>query len=203
MPFLALLRHGPTDWTDEHRLQGRSDRPLSTEGRRAVGAWRLDSGVAGFDWLTSPLLRARETARLLGHGEAAVDPRLIEMSFGDWEGRRLQDLRAELGPSMAGLEALGLDFRAPGGETPREVQARLRPLLAEIGAGGRNRLAVTHKGVIRAVYSLATGWPLLGQPPERLAPFALHIFALDGSGGPSIHRLNLVVVADSMTEAGS
>ena len=46
---------------------------------------------------------------------------------------------------MAENEGRGLDFRAPGGESPREVQARIRPLLAEIGRDGRDRLAVTHK----------------------------------------------------------
>ena len=86
MALLALLRHGPTSWTAARRLQGRTDLPLSPEGRQAVARWRLAPEVAGFAWLTSPLQRARETAALLGHGEAPVEARLIEMSFGEWEG---------------------------------------------------------------------------------------------------------------------
>ena len=120
-----------------------------------------------------------------------MEARLIEMSFGEWEGRRLRDLRAELGAAMAEIEGRGLDFRAPGGESPREVQARIRPLLAELGRDGRDRLAVTHKAVIRAIYALATGWPMLGEPPERLADFALHIYALAEDGTPSLRQLNL------------
>jgi probable phosphoglycerate mutase len=156
-----------------------------------VARWRVAEEVADFTWLTSPLQRARETAALLSHGEAPVDDRLIEMSFGEWEGQRLGDLRAELGPAMAEIEGRGLDFRAPGGETPRDVQARLRPLLVEIGRGGGHHLAVTHKAVIRALYSLATGWPMLGKPPLRLADFALHIYAVAPDGTPSPMRLNL------------
>jgi broad specificity phosphatase PhoE len=189
--LLALLRHGPTAWTADRRLQGRSDLPLSPEGRRAVAGWRLPPEVAGFAWLTSPLARARETAALLGHGEAPADPRLAEMSFGDWEGQRLKDLRARLGPAMNEIEARGLDFRAPGGETPRQVQARMAPLLAEIGRGGRDCLAVTHKGVIRAVHARATGWPMLGAPPVPLADFALQIYEIAADGCPVLHRHNL------------
>jgi broad specificity phosphatase PhoE len=195
MAFLALLRHGPTSWTEEHRLQGRTDQPLSPAGRKAVRGWRLAGETADFTWITSPLRRARETAVLLGHGEAAVDARLIEMSFGAWEGRRLAELRSALGTEMAELEDRGLDFRPPGGETPREVQARLSPLLAEIGGRGADCLAVTHKSVIRAVLSLATGWSMAAEPPTRLAPFALHIFALGADGAPRPHRLNLPLEA--------
>jgi probable phosphoglycerate mutase len=191
MARLALLRHGPTAWTAEHRLQGRSDLPLSPEGRRAVASWRLPPEVAGFAWLTSPLLRARETATLLGHGDAPADPRLTEMSFGEWEGQRLRDLRARLGPAMDEIEGRGVDFRAPGGETPREVQARLAPLLAEIGREEKDCLAVTHKGVIRALYALATGWPMLGEPPEPLMDFALHVHEVALDGTPVLLHHNL------------
>jgi probable phosphoglycerate mutase len=191
MARLALLRHGPTAWTAEHRLQGQFDLPLSSEGRRVVTRWRLPAEVAGFGWVTSPLARARETAALLGHGDAPADPRLTEMSFGEWEGQRLRDLRRQFGPAMAELEGRGLDFRAPGGETPREVQARLAPLLAEIGRDGKDRLAVTHKGVIRALYALATGWPMLGEPPEPLMDFALHIHEVARDGTPMLLRHNL------------
>jgi broad specificity phosphatase PhoE len=193
MARLALLRHGPTAWTVERRLQGRSDLPLSPAGRAAVAAWQLPPEVNGLAWVTSPLIRARETAALLGHGGAPVDPRLSEMSFGEWEGRRLEEIAAELGPAMAAMEERGLDFRAPGGESPRDVQQRLAPFLAETGQGGIDRLAVVHKAVIRALYALATGWPMLGRPPQRLKEFGLHLFAVAGDGRLCLSRLNLPV----------
>jgi len=195
MPLLALLRHGPTKWTIEHRLQGRADLPLSAEGRADVRGWHLPGEVTQFQWLTSPLGRARETARLLGHPQARIDERLIEMSFGEWEGRRTADLRVELGPRLAEIEMLGLDLRPPGGESPRDVQMRLRPLLEELGRSGADVLAVTHKSVIRAIHSLATGWLMEDEPRPPLTPFALHIYQLGPDGTVSPHRLNLSLKA--------
>lgn len=191
MAYLALLRHGPTGWTAERRLQGRADLPLSPAGRADVASWRLPAEVDGFAWVTSPLKRARETAALLGRADAQIDPRLTEMSFGEWEGRRLAEISAGLGPAMGEMEERGLDFRAPGGESPREVQSRLAPFLAETGQAGIDRLAVVHKAVIRALYALATGWPMLGRPPQRLMEFGLHLFVVATDGRISPSRLNL------------
>ena len=198
LALLAMLRHGPTRWTAERRLQGRTDQPLSAAGRAAVLSWRIPAEASGFRWLTSPLARARETADLLGHADAKVEPRLTEMSFGKWEGERLADLRQRLGPEMQALEDLGLDFRAPGGESPRELQARLAPLLAKIGREGIDVLAVTHKAVIRALYARASGWPMLGRPPCKLAEFALHLFSIAPDGSPALHRLNLPLLPEAV-----
>jgi probable phosphoglycerate mutase len=192
---LALLRHGPTAWSAEHRLTGRSDEPLSEAGRALVLSWRPPVEFASWAWVSSPLKRARETAQLvaatLGHQPTiAIEQRLIEMDFGAWEGRRLADLRAEFGAEMQALEGQGLDFRAPGGESPREVQARLAPWLAGVEAGGRDTVAVAHKGIIRALYALATGWAMLGKPPAKLADDAVHVFVLAAGGAPSVLELN-------------
>ena len=197
---LVLIRHGPTAWNAEGRIQGHSDQPLSDAGRRAVAAWRLPADLAGpavNDWraVVSPLRRARETAALLWPALPAnaweTAPTLIEMSWGDWEGRRLADLRREGGAAVAEGEARGLDFRPPGGESPRGVQARLRPFLAGLAQDGRASVAVTHKGVIRAIYALASGWDMRDKPPIRLIDACLHRFRLDASGCPEIDRLNV------------
>jgi probable phosphoglycerate mutase len=187
---LALLRHGPTDWTQARLIQGRADRALSEEGRRAVAAWRLPSDVVGWRWVCSPLARARETAVLLGHPEAVPVPALIEMDWGAWEGRRLGDLRAEDPAGTAAREARGLDMRPPGGESPRAVQARLTPWLAEVAGSGEATVAVCHKGVIRALLALAIGWTMTAAPPEPPRDDALHRFRLDAAGRPRLERLN-------------
>jgi len=167
MVMLALVRHGPTAWNADGRIQGRADVPLSDAGRAMVALWRLPDGWAGLRWLSSPLARARQTATLMGV-DAGVEDRLIEMDWGRWEGRRLADLRADAGAAMAEAEARGLDLRPPGGESPRDVQARLLPLLAQIAADGRNTGAVCHKGVMRAALALATGWDMTGKPPAKV-----------------------------------
>ena len=107
---LTLLRHGPTDWNEAGRIQGRTDRPLSGAGRVRVRDWRLPAALRDHRWVASPLARARETAALLGHGEADIVPELIEANWGDWEGETLGDLRDRFGESMTSLEAQGLDL---------------------------------------------------------------------------------------------
>jgi len=189
--LVAFIRHMPTVWNAEGRLQGRRDPPLD---RDAIPDWRLPPELAGFRFLSSPLLRARMTAERLGVAPRP-EPCLTEMSWGDWEGRTLPELRASFAGTLEELEAQGLDFRAPDGESPRDVQARVVPLLAEIAASSVPTAAITHKGVIRAVFALATGWDMLGKPPHRLSWSAAHLFRVDHAGHPTVERLNLSLEA--------
>lgn len=194
MTRLALIRHAPTAWNLEGRIQGRSDIPLSAEGRAMAGAWRLPSqiGGTGWSWLSSPLQRARETAALLNpQGAIRIEDMLIEMDWGDWEGSVLADLRARGGEDMRTAEARGLDFQPPNGESPRMVQARLAPFLAALGRDGGSHVAVTHKGVIRALYARACGWDMIGRPPEKLREPCVHVFEIDAQGQPGVVQLNL------------
>jgi len=187
MPALFLVRHGPTEWSAARRLQGRSDIPLSARGRSMVATWRLPDRAAQGEWISSPLARATETADILHRrfqptGDLLIEPRLAEMSFGEWEGHTLNELRSVHDPTMTEWEGRRLDFRAPGGESPRDVQDRLRPWLEDMAAGNEDVLAITHKGVMRALYARASGWDMRGKPPHRLADNAVHQFELDRAG---------------------
>lgn len=194
MTWLALVRHGATEWNENGLVQGHSDVPLSERGRADVARWRLPPALAGFALVSSPLVRAVETARLIA-GEPEIEPRLIEMSWGAWEGRTLPDLRAELGDLMAAWEAKGLDFRAPGGESPSDVQHRLEPWLAERARRRRATLAICHKGVIRALYALAVGWDMTDKPPDKLREPSAQLFRIAADGRPAVARLNIGLVA--------
>jgi probable phosphoglycerate mutase len=195
MTLVAFLRHGPTAWNTDKRLQGMTDIPLSPEGRAQVACWTVPSGMAGWRWLSSPLSRALETARLL-HGVAveAAAP-LREMSFGAWEGTTIADLRQTLGDAMRDNEARGLDLAPPGGESPRDVMRRLSPWLAGIAADGRDVVAVSHKGVIRVVLAMATGWDMKGRQPLKLDWHAMHVFRARRDGSVAIERLNVPLTA--------
>lgn len=182
-----MLRHADTAWSTEGRIQGRSDLPLSDAGRVALRSLTLPAECRGMQVVTSPLARCVETAALLGAPDALREPRLAEMSWGAWEGRKLADLRVELGVAMAENEARGWDFRPPGGESPREVLSRVRSWLSELR---EPTLAIVHRGVIRAVLASACGWDMLGKPPVKLDWGALHLFRLVG-GEIRIERLNL------------
>ncbi len=198
---LLLLRHGPTAWNAEGRIQGRSDTPLSPRGEAAVSAWQLPPDAEQAWWYVSPLRRARRTASLLGHDEASVEPCLTEADWGTWEGERLSDLRARLGADLGENEARGLDFRPPGGESPRDLQQRVAPFLCRLAKAGRPAVAVTHKGIIRAVYALASGWDMRGDPPMKLKDEHAHLFGLPPDGTPHVRRLNLPLTAETACDA--
>ena len=195
MTRLSLIRHGDTAWNEARRLQGRTDIPLSPRGRARLAGCAVTTELRSARWISSPLRRAVETARLLAGTDAAIEPRLIEMDWGEWEGRTLAELRTDLGAEMAANEARGLDFTPTGGESPRQVQARLRPWLADVAAHGEATVAVTHKGVIRAILALAANWDMMGKPPVKLDWRAAHAFSLDGDGNPAIESVNLALGA--------
>lgn len=182
---VCLIRHASTAWNEDGRIQGRTDVPLSPLGRAQAAGWRLPDGFAAAQCVTSPLRRARETAELLGFRDAPADARLAEMSWGSFEGRRLPELRDELGQGLAENERRGLDFRPPGGESPREVAGRLAGLLRDLARDGRDHLLVAHKGLLRASLVLSLGWDLRSKPPVRFDPerAVLLTLALDGAPG--------------------
>jgi probable phosphoglycerate mutase len=195
MTPLAVIRHGPTAWNDAGRMQGHSDIPLSEAARQALAERRAPPDLDGFAWVTSPLVRARESARLLAPDiVATVEPALTEMGWGRWEGETLEALSAAHGAAFTLNADRGLDFQPPDGESPRMVQMRLQPWLAGLGASGKPTVAVTHKGVIRALLGLATGWDFLGKPPARLDWSAAHLFGIAPDGGVRIDRLNLMLL---------
>ncbi len=186
MTRLALLRHADTAWSAEGRIQGRADPSLLVNI-----VVELPEACRGMRVVTSPLARCVQTVALLGFPDAAREPRIVEMSWGDWEGETLAALRARLGDDLRENEARGLDFRPANGESPRQVLARVRPWLREVAAAGVPTLAITHKGVIRAIFAAASGWDMTGKPPAKLDRRAAQFFTLDPDGKPGIERLNV------------
>jgi probable phosphoglycerate mutase len=71
------------------------------------------------------------------------------------------------------------------------VRERVRGWLRELAQQGEPTLAVTHRGVIRAILSDAFGWDMLGKPPAKLDWQAVHLFKLDPLGAPRVEQLNL------------
>ena len=213
MTLLGMIRHGRTAWNGEGRLTGRADIPLTSAGRAALAGLRAPMALAGATWHVSPLLRARQTAAILRGAEDAesgdlacqtglhIEQRLIEMDFGAYEGRTLEELRADPTMAMADNERRGLDFLPPGGESPRMVQRRLQPFLAELGRAGGRHVAVAHKSVIRAIFAAAYDWNMLGKPPVKLRWDRAHLFSLDSAGGLRPWRMNVSLQpADETTD---
>ncbi|MBP2231533.1 putative phosphoglycerate mutase [Azospirillum agricola] len=181
---LAFLRHGVTAWNREGLIQGHTDIPLDAEGRAHLGRLALPPGWGEATLHASPLDRARETAELLGRDRPVrTDPRLMEMNWGDWEGCRGVDLRADPASGYRDLEHWGWDFRPPGGESPAELRQRLQGWLADVARStGPDHLAVVHVGVIRVVLALGWGWDFLGPPPLAIKRDRLYAVTLAADG---------------------
>lgn len=202
MTVLALLRHAETAWSGAGRLQGRSDIALSPAGLQSLAGRQIPGVCQALSVVSSPLQRCTQTAAALGLVPVAIEPRIIEMSWGAWEGHTLAGLRASLGASMQENEARGLDFRPAGGESPREVWQRVQPWLVERAAGNQGTLAITHRGVLRVVMARALDWDMRGKPPVRLDWACVQLFALDARGEPRVLQLNLPLEGVTVPASG-
>lgn len=165
LPPLVFLRHGETDWNVEGRLQGQRDIPLNDRGRAqakrnggAIIAALPD--VADYDFVASPLIRSRETMeiarRAMGLDPAAyrLDDRLREITFGDWEGSTIAELRTRHGALVAERERDKWRFLPPNGESYALLLERVEAWLATLT---RPTFAVSHGGVGRVVRSHVLG----------------------------------------------
>lgn len=204
--IVSFIRHGSTLWNEQGRMQGRRDIPLSDRGRAQVRTWNLPPELVAVDhrsvrWVTSPLRRAVETAELLCGTVPPTEDALAEMDWGGWEGYSIDEIRARFGTEFAHNQTLGLDFRPPGGESPREVLRRVREWLARAAGLEAPMVAVTHLGVVRAVLSAATGWDMTTKPPIRLQGDTLHQFAVDRDGTVTLVECNVPLVADPGAES--
>jgi probable phosphoglycerate mutase len=190
---LAMLRHGHTHWNRAGRIQGRTDIPLDDEARADLAAFRLPSDWANAALVSSPLHRARETAEIVaGRTPETVDS-LIEMNWGDWEGLKGIDLKADPNSGFRDIEYWGWDYQPPGGETPAEVWNRLADWVFSLKA---DTLAVCHIGIMRMILAKAHGWDFLGTPPFAVKRNRLFVVEIDGTdlrvASPDIVRLDKV-----------
>jgi broad specificity phosphatase PhoE len=162
-PFLYFVRHGETDWNLERRLQGQHDIPLNALGREQAarcGTILRDlltrSGRAGgdYDYVSSPLGRARKTMELMRAGiglepqRYRTDARLMEMSFGRWEGFTFAELQARESEGLAARERDKWGFVLPGGESYAQLAVRVSEWYSGVD---RETVVAAHGGVCRAL----------------------------------------------------
>ena len=186
-PQVYLVRHGETDWSISGQHTGRTDIPLTERGEHAaqeLSARLKDLSVAKV--FTSPLQRARQTAALAGFRDAAeADPDLMEWDYGDYEGRRTVDIRAER-PGW-GLFENG----CPGGETLLEVATRAERVIGRIRALESNVLVFAHRDILRILIARWIALPALEARRLDLATASVSTLGYDhGLDEPVIHRLN-------------
>lgn len=148
-----LARHGQTAYNFERRFQGRLPVPLDQTGRQQARELAQRAAQRNFVSLwSSPLLRARETAEIVGERiglPIAEDPRLVETDAGDWTDRTFTEIEAEAPALFAGFITGDPDFAFPGGESFAQQGERVAAALAEIERGPTPALVVCHGVVIR------------------------------------------------------
>jgi probable phosphoglycerate mutase len=166
---VVLARHGETEWSRSLRHTGKTDLPLTEEGRRQASA--LGPRLKGWTFslvLTSPLQRALETCRLAGYGEQAqVRPDLVEWDYGRYEGlttRQIQEIQPDWSLWRDGC---------PGGEQAADVGRRTDRVIAEVRGVDGDLLIFAHGHVLRV---LTARW--LGEPPEGGRHYALQTATL-------------------------
>lgn len=163
MTLLYLVRHGETPWHAENRYCGRTDLPLTEEGRRQaerLAAWAATAGLTAV--YSSTLSRARDTAALAAAAAGVphrTDERLAELDFGDAEGLTSAEMRRRWPAERAAFEADPVAHPLPGGEDPKTAIARGAAAVGVIVAAHRDGvvLAVCHSTFLRLLTCHLTG----------------------------------------------
>ncbi|MET3520709.1 MULTISPECIES: histidine phosphatase family protein [Mesorhizobium] len=166
-PLVYIVRHGQTQWNTERRLQGQADTDINELGRQqATGNGRRLAAMIGkgedFDFVASPMRRTCETMELMraamGLDPLAyrTEPRLVELSFGDWQGFTFRELEARLPGSTRGRRSAKWDFQPPG-EGAESYEMLLERIKPWFDALDRQTVCVTHGGVMRCLFRFVMG----------------------------------------------
>lgn len=187
--MILLLRHGQTEFNREKRFQGHLDSPLTDLGvRQAVAMGRMVRDLMGetHGWrmVVSPLGRARRTAEIVGVAtgltEIEIDPRLIEITVGEWDGRLRSEAEAVAG---AGFTRSGWDFSSPNGEPFEATAERTRLWLEGLPPEPQRRIIAVSHGVtgrvLRGVYAGLDRASTLDQPVPQDAVYRLQNGQID------------------------
>jgi probable phosphoglycerate mutase len=173
LPVIYLARHGETAWTISGQHTGLTDLPLTERGER--NAKKLGDRLRGLTVakvLTSPLQRAARTCALAGFGAVAeVDNDLLEWNYGDYEGLRFAEIRAERPAWQIFRDG------CPGGETPDQVAARADRVVRRVRAIQADVLLFSSAHFLRV---LAARW--LGVEPTFGRFFLLSTASLSALG---------------------
>jgi broad specificity phosphatase PhoE len=156
---LVLIRHAQPEM--HGRIYGRLDPALSATGRAQARA--LVAGLRGVQLeavYASPLRRALETAEPLARElgvEVSIHPSLADIDFGEWEGRRFEELEQSDPELYRSWMTQPTRTCFPGGETFDELQARVLAAVAEIRRETASAALVAHAGVNRVILGNVLG----------------------------------------------
>ena len=159
---VILARHGQTEWNKEFRFQGKTNVQLTEEGKRQAHALaeRLSSWPPDIIY-SSPLDRALYTAQAIAERhnmKPIILDELQEIDFASWEGQSINGLEREQHEIFSRWRADPFFNPPEGAETWNELSERLTRAVQKMLAGGHKRIvAVSHGGIMRALYAVFTG----------------------------------------------
>ena len=182
---IGLMRHFQTDWNADHRLQGRTDRPLTDAARTRLAELTPPAPWDDARLVATPLSRAIDTAAILTGQTPEIDEDLVELSWGDWEGKRGADLIADPSSGYKHVEDWGWDMAPPGGESPNDAWARIHRALVRLVADGRPALLVVHRGVMRVIMAKAYNWNFDSLEPFKIKRERIYPITLGADGVPT------------------
>jgi broad specificity phosphatase PhoE len=187
--LLILVRHGRTAANASGVLLGRADPPLDDVGEVQAAALAA-SLPAPAVLVTSPLLRARQTAAAFG-SVTTVDERWIELDYGDLDGQPLADLPGEIWDRWR----TDVEFTPPGGESLLALGARVRAACEGLSAAAKDGdgdvVVVTHVSPIKAALAWALGVGEEVAWRTFVAPASITRIGI-GPRGPVLHSFNEV-----------
>jgi probable phosphoglycerate mutase len=169
MPTLSLylVRHGQTDASLHNRFCGRIDPPLNPTGLAMADALAARYGRpenGGFvEIVSSPLVRARQTAAATAQAAGlpvATDDGLVEIAYGEWDGRAEADVERDDAARFAAWAAHPGRVAPPGGETGADIAVRALAAVERIRArhpDGGKVLLVSHKATLRVLVCALVG----------------------------------------------
>lgn len=197
MVTICLLRHGETAYNaDGNKYCGRTDIDLTEKGIAQANRMKNLLEEYTFDAIfCSPLKRAKMTAEIASDnsGQVIEDERLIEVDFGQWEGRRPEEFQADDPESWADWLANPTDIQAgKTGETAAQVVARLESFYKELTEkyDGKTVLVVAHNGVNRFFMASQLGMPLKNYRKIVQDNSALTLLTLSVHTGINLLKLN-------------
>lgn len=187
LPKVHLVRHGETAWAMSGQHTGRTDIPLTERGEREAQELRARlRGLTFTKVFTSPLQRARRTGELAGFGaRMEPDSDLMEWDYGDYEGRRTSEIRAER-PGWRLFEN-----GCPGGETLLEVSVRADRVIDRIRTLEGDVLVFAHGHLLRIFIARWIALPALEARRLYLETASISVLGYDHDlDEPVIHLLN-------------
>jgi broad specificity phosphatase PhoE len=170
---IVLCRHGETDANAGGAFLSTSDPPLNAAGTAQAQEVARVLRDAEFDFaLTSPKLRCRQTCAILAPAiEARCDDRLVEVSFGMWEGRTKEWLERHEADALRQRSENPVNFRPPAGESFADAAIRIRPLADRLREDSSKRiLVVAHRGTLGVLERLLRALPLTSQAVVPMEP---------------------------------